>query len=601
MPSSFSTRAVRLARRVRTRLRSPQPLFVQHPEYSIRQGAIVDHERSQKILRYLLMQGCIDRRFLVLAPDSDVADLKRVHDLKYLEQVDADPSIAGVFGEVAEGFDVRELLAMQRRMVGGTCVAAQRALAEGKQVVHLGGGLHHAHHDRGGGFCLFNDIAVAIAKLRVGGFDKNILVVDLDLHPGDGTRALFAEDPTVFTFSMHAVEWESCEARADRSVALGLGVGDVTYLAALDKHLPQVFAEAAPAMVFYVAGVDIADDDAMGNWRVGSAAIAERDRRVVEAAAGLPLVWTLAGGYGPDAWRHSARSLAWLSGGFDAPIPSAVDGVMDRWRSIARMLSRAELTGNEEGGLDDLELSVEDVLGDLFKHNPSAGRYLGYYSPFGLEVAFERYGVTDALSALGYAKIRLILDTEHPTGHRMQVRSDDHEDLLLVELVLREHRRHSPWRLLFIEWLLLQNPRKIPKRPLLPGQEYPGLGILDKVVGMLLMACERLGFDGLAFHPSAYHMASIARSSAVFLDPVEQGRFAAASAALEGVELGRASTLVQRGLLKNSESGEPFVWSAELMVAPLSAGLNELLDSESYEREVEGAAAAVGPFELSSI
>ena len=120
--------------------------------------------------------------------------------------------------------EVEATLDLQRLMAGGTIQATRLALRTGGIAVHLGGGFHHAMPDAGLGFCVFNDVAVAIRRLRGRGFAEPVLVVDLDLHDGNGTRRIFADDPTVHTFSIHNDHWGDTEAVASTSIALGPGV-----------------------------------------------------------------------------------------------------------------------------------------------------------------------------------------------------------------------------------------------------------------------------------------------------------------------------------------------------------------------------------------
>ena len=118
-------------------------------------------------------------------------------------------------------------------MTGGTLLAAQLARASGGIAVNLGGGFHHAHRDRGRGFCIFNDVAVAILAQRAHGFRGRILVIDLDLHDGDGTRTIFAADPTVHTYSVHNQNWDDRPAVETTVIPLGPGVDDARYMATL--------------------------------------------------------------------------------------------------------------------------------------------------------------------------------------------------------------------------------------------------------------------------------------------------------------------------------------------------------------------------------
>jgi acetoin utilization deacetylase AcuC-like enzyme len=193
---------------------------------------------------------------------------------------------------------LRELL---RHMTGGTIAAARRALdpSSGGIVGNIGGGFHHAFADHGEGFCLFNDVAVAIRVLRSEGLIQRAAVIDCDAHHGNGTAALFKQDAAVFTFSMHAEDNYPAE-KPEGSLDIGLrwGVRDDDYLALLKGALPRALA-SAPDLAFYVAGGDVYQDDQIGGLGLTKAGARERDRLVLQAcrAAAVPVVIVLAGGY----------------------------------------------------------------------------------------------------------------------------------------------------------------------------------------------------------------------------------------------------------------------------------------------------------------
>jgi acetoin utilization deacetylase AcuC-like enzyme len=191
------------------------------------------------------------------------------------------------------------LLLNARAAVGGTLAAARCALEDGLSG-NLAGGTHHAFADHGEGYCLFNDVAVAVRQLQAEGAVRRAVVVDLDVHQGNGTAALFAGDETVFTFSMHGEKnFPFRKQPSCRDVGLPDGTGDADYLEALARHLPEVLEAAGADVLFYQAGVDPLAADALGRLSLTHAGLAARDRMVLEAAwrRGLPAVLTLGGGY----------------------------------------------------------------------------------------------------------------------------------------------------------------------------------------------------------------------------------------------------------------------------------------------------------------
>lgn len=192
-----------------------------------------------------------------------------------------------------------ELLVRSRASVGGTWAAARWALAHGIGG-NLAGGTHHAFADHGEGFCVFNDIAVAIRALQAERRISRALVVDLDVHQGNGTAQIFENDSSVFTFSMHgANNFPFHKTKSSLDVALEDGTGDEAYLAALAEHLPKVLRLADPDIVFYQAGVDPLADDSLGRLALSAEGLRLRDELVCQKSleSQLPIVLTLGGGY----------------------------------------------------------------------------------------------------------------------------------------------------------------------------------------------------------------------------------------------------------------------------------------------------------------
>lgn len=195
--------------------------------------------------------------------------------------------------------------------VGGTILTAQLALQTGL-ACNTAGGTHHAYRDFGSGFCIFNDIAVAARSVQAAGLVERVLVVDLDVHQGDGTAAIFAEDPSVFTFSIHcATNFPHRKQTSTLDVALPPGTGDESYLAALHTHLPTILQDFRPHLVLYDAGVDPHADDLLGKLALSDAGLTRRDEFVLAQcwARDVPVACVIGGGYSRDidglAQRHT--------------------------------------------------------------------------------------------------------------------------------------------------------------------------------------------------------------------------------------------------------------------------------------------------------
>jgi acetoin utilization deacetylase AcuC-like enzyme len=249
--------------------------------------------RDEIVARGVLAAGAIEE------PDrADRWALELVHTPRY-----ADAVLAGTLSpaEVRRlGFpwsvDLRE---RSLRTVQGTLEAARDALETGLGI-NLAGGTHHAFPDHGEGFCVFNDVAIAIRVLQREGRLVRAAVVDLDVHQGNGTARIFADDPDVFTFSMHgARNYPFRKERSALDVELEDGCDDAAYLAALDAHLGPALDAARPELVFYLGGADPYVHDRFGRLGLTVAGLVERDRRAFDAfrRRNLPAVVTMAGGY----------------------------------------------------------------------------------------------------------------------------------------------------------------------------------------------------------------------------------------------------------------------------------------------------------------
>ena len=561
-------------------------------------GGLHDPLRAARILAFLERERLLDRRRLHLSPEAPLADLRRVHTLDYLESLERPGATERVFGERLPDELERRLVAAQRTMVGGTTLAARLALAGGgggiggmggMGAIHLGGGLHHARADRGAGFCLLHDVAVAVAALRAGGFAGRVLVVDLDLHDGDGTRALFAADPTIHTCSIHNRGWEESAAVEDTAIALGTEVGDETYLAAVRDTLPPLLDRFAPALVFYLAGADPAHDDALGDWRISDRGMLARDRFVLGELARrrLPVTVLLAGGYGHHAWRHSARSFSALLGGGDAiEPPTTSEHVVASFRQIAGTLPPTELAG--AGG----ELLTADDLAEIFDApGGRSRRFLGYYTAAGIELALERIGYLDELRALGFEAPRVELDAGGAPGDTVRIFAGPGSEELLLELRARRDRRALPgFELVWIEWLLLQNPRArfSAERPALPGQDRPGLGLLRETMAATVLVCDRLQLDGIGVTASHFHPAAQSVGAMRFLDPSDAPLFRALLEAVGHLPLAEACRAVESEGLVDESTGEPFRWRPLSMVYAVSDRLRSWFDRPEYRTLAEG-------------
>lgn len=281
--------------------------IIHHPDYD---AASVGDDHRFPMRKYSLVADLLRDRGLALeAPVHATQDaLERAHDPVYVQGVLTSALDARTARRV--GFEMTPAIAARTRAsVGGTELAARRALETGA-AVNLAGGSHHADYQGGAGFCVFNDVAVAALSLlgedRVG----QIAVIDLDVHHGDGTALIFADEPRVFTASLHCEDnWPRTKPPSDLDVGLPRGTEDAAYLSAADSLIAQTVAAAKPELVFYNAGVDPHADDRLGLLSLSDDGLRARDRLVAQACAArsVPVVGVLGGGYSKDARAVAER------------------------------------------------------------------------------------------------------------------------------------------------------------------------------------------------------------------------------------------------------------------------------------------------------
>ena len=249
----------------------------------------------------ILAEGIVQPDDLHEAPAAAWEDLRLVHDPAYVDAV-ANGTLPREM-QRRIGFPWSpQMVERSRRSVGATIAATRVALDEGV-AANLAGGTHHSFADRGEGFCVFNDVAVAARVLQRDGDGRRIAIVDLDVHQGNGTAAIFAGDDSVFTFSMHGEKnFPFRKEVSDLDVALADGTGDDEYLGLLRRHLDDVLNRHQPDFVFYLAGADPYEGDRLGRLTMTIAGLRERDELVFAEcrARGLPVAVTMSGGYASD-------------------------------------------------------------------------------------------------------------------------------------------------------------------------------------------------------------------------------------------------------------------------------------------------------------
>ena len=257
-------------------------------------------KKYRLIYEKLLAMGAKKVNFLAPQP-AEEEDLLLVHSSKYLKKLKKGNLSQSEILTMELPYSP-ELLGFACVYVGGTILASESALEDGL-AVHIGGGFHHAFPDRGEGFCILNDVAVAAEKMKSEGKIERVMVVDCDVHQGNGNAFYFAKRDYAFTFSIHQMDIYPAD-KPSSTVDIGLwdGDGDEKYLPELRSNFPRLYTEFKPDIVFFLAGADPYEEDQLGGLKVTMEGLRERDRIIIEEARKLhiPVVVLFAGGYAFD-------------------------------------------------------------------------------------------------------------------------------------------------------------------------------------------------------------------------------------------------------------------------------------------------------------
>ena len=532
-----------------------------HPDFRIPLTALaarteVEPRRADLALWYLRDAGAILQEDLRTPHPISWSDLARVHPESFLETLTDPAVLSRVFSVQAHALPVDEVLHTVRLACGATLAAAREAVERRGPTLNLLGGFHHAGRSRAGGFCAVNDIAVAIATLRGDGFTGTVAVLDLDVHPPDGTADCLAEED-VWLGSLSGADWGALPAQVDETV-LPEGTTDDAYLAALDALLSRM---PRSDLTMVIAGGDPWEHDALGPLAITEAGLRQRDLRVADALSGRASVWLPGGSYGPGSWRPLAGTALAVALQSRSTIPR-VDPLHTRFARLSSQLGDEEL--GEEPWLTEADLlEVLRVPGGA-----TVQKMLGFYTAQGIELALHRFGMLGPVERLGYSHLKVTLDRA-ASGERLKLtgyaRDETH---LLVECVLeRRPLELAPEAgpVLFVHWLNLRHPLAgfTKNRPALPGQDAPGLGMAREAGELLTRMAERLDLDVVALRPSWYHVAWAARYRYRFIDPDRQGRFEALSRDLHDIPLDQLTQAIADGAVHMD--GAPYTWEADEM------------------------------------
>jgi acetoin utilization deacetylase AcuC-like enzyme len=258
-------------------------------------------DKYSRLRQTILEKGIVNAQDMHIPGPAERRQIGYAHHPDYIKRV---------FDGALSGKEIRrigfpwspELVERSRRSVDGTIAACRAAVQDGISV-NLAGGTHHAHAGFGSGFCVFNDCAIAARTMQAESRTSQVVILDCDVHQGDGTAAIFSGDPSVFTFSIHgAHNFPFRKIDSDIDLALEDGAGDDSYLYSLEKGLERIFSQFEADLVIYLAGADPYFDDRLGRLALTKIGLEKRDQLVLRYVqeVGLPLVIVMAGGYARD-------------------------------------------------------------------------------------------------------------------------------------------------------------------------------------------------------------------------------------------------------------------------------------------------------------
>ena len=232
-------------------------------------------------------------------------DINRVHSEKFIQYIKDPITVNQILKIEINSLWDNTVLQYFMAVTGGTIFAAYKALEFKAPVFNLGGGFHHAQPEKAEGFCLINDVAISIKRIRQKRRIKKILIIDLDYHQGNGNAIVFQDDPDVFTFSVHADHWIDEIGVANKDVLIQSGISNEDYLLLIHTEVEKVLEAFNPELIFYVAGSDTYEKDELTDMQINRETMLQRNMYVLDKSKELniPIVIVPGGGYGKDSWE----------------------------------------------------------------------------------------------------------------------------------------------------------------------------------------------------------------------------------------------------------------------------------------------------------
>jgi acetoin utilization deacetylase AcuC-like enzyme len=275
-----------------------------HGLSGVHQIDTIDAMKFKRIRDTLVEQKIINRKKILMPAMVNYHDMGLVHTQSYLKNIQDPSHVSQLFHIYMDTPWDSSILEFFRIVTGGTLLATEYAVKNQGVVINLGGGFHHARPDQAAGFCLINDVAIAVSKYRKKQLIDRPMIIDLDYHQGDGNLLIFKDDPQVMTYSMHASPWLTVSKENNIDIIVPEKSDGQLYLHILKTSLPPAFNSFNPDLVFYIAGSDTYESDTIGDMKLTREEMLARNMFVYNLvrAKNVPLVILAGGGYGPDSW-----------------------------------------------------------------------------------------------------------------------------------------------------------------------------------------------------------------------------------------------------------------------------------------------------------
>lgn len=276
--------------------------------------SIFDPYKFEKIKEKLVKEHLIHQKDIITPPRLSDEDILLVHSKKYLYQLKNPIEIGKILNINFVNMWDDYIFDYFRYVSGGTVLGLEMAIKFNIPIFNMGGGYHHAHYDRAEGFCLINDVAIGITKIRKKRKNLKFLIIDLDYHQGNGIMEFFKDDPDIFIISINAINWNSFKSANIMNIEVGSNITFMDYQQIVVNNLNKILTQFTPDCVIYLAGSDVSETDALADMHFNENDILQRDITVYQIIRKrkLPILVLSAGGYGIESWKYYYNFIKWV-------------------------------------------------------------------------------------------------------------------------------------------------------------------------------------------------------------------------------------------------------------------------------------------------